>query len=232
MRLEAARSAHDELFRSLTQLEGQAEAIQHDIASLSDNEAVIDAARKRVEEANGFYRLCSGQSAGQNEIRVALEEWVLSVYLKRVLRQANSRMHKMTSGRYSLQVNSLGGDNRKRHGLDLEVFDTFTGQSRKARTLSGGETFKSALALALGLADVVAAGSNRDLDALFIDEGFGSLDEQSLEQVLVILDSLQNGGRVVGVISHVEELKRVLPRGIEVEGTDRGSKATVHYPEL
>ena len=232
VRLEAARSTHDELFRSLTQLEGHAEAIQHDIASLSDNEAVIDAARKRVEEANGFYRLCSGQSAGQNEIRVALEEWVLSVYLKRVLRQANSRMHKMTSGRYSLQVNSLGGDNRKRHGLDLEVFDTFTGQSRKARTLSGGETFKSALALALGLADVVAAGSNRELDALFIDEGFGSLDEQSLEQVLVILDSLQNGGRVVGVISHVEELKRVLPRGIEVEGTDRGSKATVHYPEL
>jgi exonuclease SbcC len=138
----------------------------------------------------------------------------------------------MTSGRYSLQVNSLGGDNRKRHGLDLEVFDTFTGQSRKARTLSGGETFKSALALALGLADVVAAGSNRELDALFIDEGFGSLDEQSLEQVLVILESLQNGGRVVGVISHVEELKRVLRRGIEVEGTDRGSQATVHYPEL
>ena len=232
MRLEVARSTHDDLFRSLTQLEGHTEAIHQEIASLSDNEETIDTARKRVEEANGFYRLCSGQSAGQNEIRVALEEWVLSVYLKRVLRQANSRMHKMTSGRYSLQVNSLGGDNRKRHGLDLEVFDTFTGQSRKARTLSGGETFKSALALALGLADVVAAGSNRELDALFIDEGFGSLDEQSLEQVLVILDSLQNGGRVVGVISHVEELKRVLPRGIEVQGTDRGSKATVHYPEV
>ncbi len=77
-----------------------------------------------------------------------------------------------------------------------------------------------------------SAASNRELDALFIDEGFGSLDEQSLEQVLVILDSLQNGGRVVGVISHVEELKRVLPRGIEVVGTDRGSKPLVHYPEL
>jgi exonuclease SbcC len=231
-RLETARVAEEKLNRSRNQLEGHAKAIQRDRDSLSKNEEAIEAARKRVEEANGFYRLCSGQNAGQNEIRVALEEWVLSVYLKRVLRQANARMHKMTSGRYSLQVNSLGGDNRKRHGLDLEVFDTFTGQSRKARTLSGGETFKSALALALGLADVVSAGSNRELDALFIDEGFGSLDEQSLEQVLVILDSLQNGGRVVGVISHVEELKRVLPRGIEVVGTDRGSKPLVHYPEL
>ena len=231
-KLEVARSNHEAYFGSLTRLEAHEKAIQQDAVSLSKNETVIDAARKRVEEANGFYRLCSGQNAGQNEIRVALEEWVLSVYLKRVLRQANARMNKMTSGRYSLQVNSLGGDNRKRHGLDLEVFDTFTGQSRKARTLSGGETFKSALALALGLADVVAAGSNRELDALFIDEGFGSLDEESLEQVLAILDSLQNGGRVVGVISHVEELKRVLPRGIEVEGTDRGSRATVHYPDF
>jgi exonuclease SbcC len=112
----------------------------------------------------------------------------------------------------------------------LAVFDANTGTSRPAATLSGGETFMAALALALGLADVVAGGSNRSMGALFVDEGFGSLDPESLDAVLEVLRSLEDGGRMVGVISHVEEMKASLPNGITLVGSESGSKATIHYP--
>jgi exonuclease SbcC len=226
------KQAFDELFGAQTIVGVERDSMRKDHEGYSDNEAVIAKARDALQEAATLHRLCSGQTSANNEIRTSLEEWVLSDYLKQVLRQANTRMEKVSSGRYALQVNSLGGDNRGRHGLDLEVFDSFTGKARKARTLSGGETFISALALALGLADVVAAGKNRDLGALFIDEGFGSLDDVTLDSVLGILDSLQDGGRLVGVISHVEELKRALPRGITVVSSEAGSRAEIHYPDV
>lgn len=222
----------DVLFGAQATLKVQQKSILESYRDFASSEAEVAKARDSLQEANTLYRLCSGQSAASNEIRTSLEEWVLSDYLKQVLRQANTRMQKVSSGRYSLQVNSLGGDNRGRHGLDLEVFDAYTGQARKARTLSGGETFIAALALALGLADVVAAGKNRELGALFIDEGFGSLDGDSLDSVLGILESLQDGGRIVGVISHVEEMKRALPRGITVVSSEAGSKAEIHYPDF
>ena len=225
------KQVFDELFGAQTTVGVERDSMREDHEDYSKNEAEIVKARDSLQEAATLHRLCSGQSSANNEIRTSLEEWVLSDYLKQVLRQANTRMGKVSGGRYALQVNSLGGDNRGRHGLDLEVFDAYTGKVRKARTLSGGETFISALALALGLADVVAAGRNRDLGALFIDEGFGSLDDVTLDSVLGILDSLQDGGRLVGVISHVEELKRALPRGITVVSSEAGSRADVHYPD-
>lgn len=206
------------------------DTIKSDYAALGAEQDGIEEQQRVVQEVNTLHLLCSGQSAANNEVKIALEEWVLSDYLKQVLQQANARLLTMTGGRYRLQVNSMVGDQRGRHGLDLEVFDANTGKSRWARTMSGGETFKAALALALGLADVVA-GSNRELGALFIDEGFGSLDPDSLETVIQVLDSLLDGGRMVGVISHVEEMKQSIPRGITVASTDRGSVATVHYPD-
>jgi exonuclease SbcC len=226
------KETFDELFRSQTTVKVERDSILDNHRDFAASEAEIVRARNSLQEAATLYRLCSGQSAANNEIRTSLEEWVLSDYLKQVLRQANTRMEMVSSGRYALQVNSLSGDNRGRHGLDLEVFDAYTGRARKARTLSGGETFIAALALALGLADVVAAGKNRELGALFIDEGFGSLDDVSLDSVLGILDSLQDGGRIVGVISHVEELKRALPPGITVVSSEAGSRAEIHYPEF
>jgi exonuclease SbcC len=226
------KQVFDELFGAQTTVGVERDSMRKDHEDYSKNEAEITKARDALQEAATLHRLCSGQTSANNEIRTSLEEWVLSDYLKQVLRQANTRMEKVSGGRYALQVNSLGGDNRGRHGLDLEVFDAFTGKARKARTLSGGETFISALALALGLADVVAAGKNRELGALFIDEGFGSLDDVTLDSVLGILDSLQDGGRLVGVISHVEELKRALPRGITVVSSEAGSTAEIHYPVL
>jgi exonuclease SbcC len=162
--------------------------------------------------------------------RLSLENWVLADYLRQVLHQANGRLATMTGGRYALALSDGQIDGRKQWGLELDVFDVNTGQTRPVPTLSGGETFMAALALALGLADVVSGGSNRDLGALFVDEAFGSLDPQSLDAVVDVLRSLEDGGRIVGVISHVEELQQALPTGISVTTSNAGSKAVVHYP--
>lgn len=205
--------------------------IHESFGLLAVDAAGIEEQRKAVKEYNSLYLLCSGQASANNEVRIALEEWVLSDYLKQVLRQANSRLSKMSGGRFELHVGSMQGDNRGRHGLDLAVLDATTGKFRWARTMSGGETFLAAMSLALGLADVVTSGSNHELGALFIDEGFGTLDPEKLEMVIQVLDSLLDGGRIVGVISHVEEIKQSIPQGITVESTDRGSVATVHRPD-
>ena len=234
--LEEVRTASEEakdrftaILSTSTLLKNCGDQITQELEAIAGNEDLIARTLKEYQDTNSLFRMCAGQTSGSNDMKVSLEDWVLSYYFKQVLAQANIRLNKMTGGRYSLQVNSTGGDARSRHGLDVEVDDMHTGRARSARTLSGGETFMSALALALGLADVVA-GRNHELQALFIDEGFGSLDEKSLDQVLTILEGLQDGGRVVGVISHVEELKRILPQGIEVEGTESGSRVTLHYP--
>ncbi|MGA2835277.1 MAG: SMC family ATPase [Acidimicrobiales bacterium] len=191
----------------------------------------IEEARRAKEEADTLAAACAGLGTGPVGTRVSLENWVLAYYLRQVLAQANLRLDAMTGGRYALELNREYTDGRKPWGLDLSVLDAETGQSRPATTLSGGETFMAALSLALGLADVVSAGSNHTIGALFVDEGFGSLDGESLDTVVDVLRSLQDGGRTVGVISHVQELKDALPNGIAVESTNRGSAATIHYPE-
>ena len=163
---------------------------------------------------------------------LSLKNWVLAYYLRQVLAHANVRLDAMTGGRYTLDLERAARPtDGEPWGLDLSVLDAETGQSRPATTLSGGETFIAALSLALGLADVVSAGSDYSIGALFVDEGFGSLDGDSLDTVIDVLRSLQDGGRMVGVISHVQELKAALPNGITIAPTYRGSAATVHYPD-
>jgi exonuclease SbcC len=191
----------------------------------------VEDARRLKEEAETLYAACAGLGTGSVGTRVSLHNWVLAYYLRQVLAQANVRLDTMTGGRYALELDRGSSDGRKASGLDLSVLDAETGQRRPATTLSGGETFMAALALALGLADVVAAGSNHSIGALFVDEGFGSLDGESLDTVIDVLRSLQDGGRMVGVISHVQDLKDALPNGITIASTNQGSVATIHYPE-
>ncbi len=187
-------------------------------------------ARRSYEQAQTVAQLCAGQGGAGVVARRSLEHWVLATYLRQVLAQANARLAVMTGGRYSLRLDDGPADGRKLSGLDLAVFDVNTGQVRPATTLSGGETFMAALSLALGLADVVSGGANRQMGALFVDEGFGSLDPQALDGVVDVLRSLEDGGRIVGVISHVAELNHALPNGITVVGTTHGSVATLCYP--
>ena len=165
---------------------------------------------------------------GRTPPRVSLQRWVLSAYLEEICTFANRRLGSMTGGRYRLSVNRDRARGGGKAGLGLRVHDTYTGSEREVSTLSGGETFQASLSLALGVADVVTAhaGGVR-LDALFVDEGFGTLDSEALQLAMDELDRLREGGRTVGLISHVGELRERIRTGIEVTATDHGSEVRV-----
>ncbi|MER5258847.1 SMC family ATPase [Streptomyces sp. NPDC002855] len=181
--------------------------------------APLRAAYDRVARLAG---LAAGTSA-DNERKMRLESYVLAARLEQVAAAATARLRRMSSGRYTL-VHSDDRTGRGRSGLGLHVVDAWTGRERDTSTLSGGETFFASLALALGLADVVTdeAGGVR-LDTLFIDEGFGSLDDQTLDEVLDVLDSLRERDRSVGIVSHVADLRRRVHAQLEVEKGRAGS---------
>ena len=144
-------------------------------------------------------------------------------YFERILDYANMRLETMTGGQYTLIRKKEAENNKSQSGLDLEVIDHYNGSIRHVKTLSGGESFKASLCLALGLADEIqaTAGGVR-LDTMFVDEGFGSLDEESLSQALQVLMGLSEGNRLVGIISHVDELKQRIPKQILVTKSRTG----------
>lgn len=182
--------------------------------------------RQEYERVARLAGLTAGTSA-DNERKMRLEAYVLAARLEQVAAAATARLQRMSSGRYTL-VHSDARTGGRRAGLGLHVVDAWTGSERDTSTLSGGETFFASLALALGLADVVTeeAGGVR-LDTLFIDEGFGSLDDQTLDEVLDVLDSLRERDRSVGIVSHVADLRRRIPARLEVAKDRHGS--TVHH---
>jgi exonuclease SbcC len=162
---------------------------------------------------------------GSNTLRMRLQSFVLAARLEQVAEVASRRLLEMSGGRYTFLHSDAQGRHGARGGLGLDVFDEYTGVRRPTKTLSGGESFMASLALALGLADVVTAESGGvQLDTLFVDEGFGSLDPQSLDAVMTVLDELRRGGRTVGVISHVEELRTRIPTRLEVVSGREGSR--------
>jgi len=159
---------------------------------------------------------------------ISMQRWVLSAYLAEICSYANQRLELMSSGRYQLRLTNEGGRGGRNAGLSLRVLDAFTGEEREVSSLSGGETFQASLALALGVADTVQAHAGGvNLDALFIDEGFGTLDPDNLQLAMDELDRLREGGRMIGVISHVGGLRERVRSGIEVLATDEGSKVVV-----
>lgn len=178
--------------------------------------------REEYDRVARMAGLAAGTSA-DNERRMRLEAYVLAARLEQVAAAATVRLQRMSSGRYTL-VHSDNRAGRGRSGLGLHVVDAWTGRERDTATLSGGETFFASLALALGLADVVTdeAGGVR-LDTLFIDEGFGSLDDQTLDEVLDVLDALRERDRSVGIVSHVADLRRRIHAQLEVVKDRTGS---------
>ena len=182
-------------------------------------------ARERFAVIRELADLAAGTSAS-NRLRMRLSAYVLAARLEEVAAAATLRLSAMSGGRYALEHADDGARGNRRGGLDLRVVDAWTGRHRAPSTLSGGETFLASLALALGLADVVAteAGGAR-LETLFVDEGFGSLDDEgTLEEVLDVLDGLRDGGRVVGVVSHVAELRQRIPVRLRIERGRDGSR--------
>jgi exonuclease SbcC len=183
-------------------------------------------ARHQHATAAGMARLVRG-TGSDNALQMRLSSYVLATRLDQVLDAANERLTEMRDQRYTLRrcANARGGS---RAGLGLEVLDAWTGEVRAPTTLSGGETFVVSLALALGLADVVAheAGGLR-VDTLFVDEGFGMLDADTLDDVMDRLDALRVGGRTVGVVSHVPELRGRIPTQVHVSIGRTGSAVAV-----
>ncbi|OEJ28034.1 exonuclease [Streptomyces agglomeratus] len=179
--------------------------------------------REEYERVARLASLTAGTSA-DNERKMRLESYVLAARLEQVAAAASARLQRMSSGRYTLVHSDARSGGRGRSGLGLHVVDAWTGIERDTATLSGGETFFASLALALGLADVVTdeAGGVR-LDTLFIDEGFGSLDDQTLDEVLDVLDSLRERDRSVGIVSHVADLRRRVTTQLEVVKDRHGS---------
>ncbi len=169
-----------------------------------------------------------GGTGGENTLRMRLTSFVLAARLEKVADLANERLAIMGAGRYRLEHTDERASRGARSGLGLRVLDQWTGRTRDTSTLSGGEAFMASLALALGLADAVREESGGlDLRTLVIDEGFGSLDDESLEQVLDVLDGLREGGRAVGVVSHVAELRARIPSQVVVHKDTAGSTVTV-----
>jgi len=179
---------------------------------------------KKLEASYALYGTLSNVANGQSYEKISLQRFVLGVLLDDVLIEASHRLSLMSKGRYMLLRKTEKAKGNKASGLELMVDDAYTGVQRPVATLSGGESFMAALSLALGLSDVVQAYSGGiRLDMLFIDEGFGSLDPESLELAIRTLLDLQEAGRMVGVISHVSDLREQIPLRLDVISGHRGS---------
>jgi exonuclease SbcC len=183
-------------------------------------------AQQRAALVGALADLAGG--AGQNTLRMRLSAFVLAARLSAVAVAASARLAKMSAGRYTLvHSDALVGGGR-RSGLGLLVRDAWCGVDRDTATLSGGEAFLASLALALGLADVVTAEAGGcPIETLFVDEGFGSLDPETLEEVMDVLDGLREGNRVVGLVSHVPDLRARISARVEVRKRENGSSLLV-----
>lgn len=221
-----ARSISDAASTSLNQIMGHLEFARTNLnAAVAINEG-SGGAFERSTSLQSLAKTCDGQGPK----RIALETWVLAGELERVAAAANHHLGKMTNGRYQIERSDDSGHGGRQSGLDLRVLDAHTGASRRPGSLSGGEQFQASLALALGLADVIGHGGNangRVFEALFVDEGFGSLDPDSLDQAVDALTHIQAGGRTVGVITHVEAMKENLAMGIRVDRLPNGKGSTL-----
>ena len=226
-----------------SELAARAESFARDASSLraqcaSNSAALRDIAESARLVAQKEARWTSARTVSDTangtlpgKARISFETWLQTVYFARILRAANRRLSVMTMNRYELSRRAEAGDKRAQFGLDLDVFDHYTGKGRDVRSLSGGESFKASLALALGLSDVVQSSAGGiKLDAMFIDEGFGTLDSDSLDVAISTLQEIAGGSRVVGLISHVGELAARIDRQIRITRGKAGSVAQVFIP--
>ena len=222
--LNLARARANELARQKAAAEQRREAnrgIERQLEELGDRAATVNA---RFGELDSLAKTAGGTLVGKE--RITFETYLQARWFDRVLAAANRRLLVMTDGRYELVRHSgqRSGSGAAQSGLDLDVRDSFTGRPRAASSLSGGESFKASLALALGLSDVVQANAGGiELDTMFVDEGFGTLDEESLQLALRTLTELSGSNKLVGIISHVDELRTSIDRKLVVEAGRTGS---------
>lgn len=210
----------------------QAGALQASLKRERQTLAALEKTREEGKKIHEAYRPIGhlAQAArGNNARKLTFSSFVLQAVLDDVLETANLRLSKISQGRYTLYRSQEIVDARKEQGLGLEIMDAFTGQARAVTTLSGGEIFFTSLSLALGLSDVLEAyAGGLHLDTILVDEGFGSLDPETLDGAITSLLELQKGGRLVGIISHVAELKERISAQLEIIPTGQGSRTEFH----
>jgi DNA repair protein SbcC/Rad50 len=220
-----ARAASEAALTAFRAAERCAEDVDRLTGRLREAWAGLAPAEAEFTELDALTDVVNGR--GQNARRMTLRSYVLAARLAEVAVAATQRLQRMSQGRYAFVYSDEAGPRGTRGGLGLSVLDDYSGRERPAKTLSGGESFLASLALALGLADVVAAETGGALlDTLFVDEGFGTLDAETLDVVMDALDELRAGGRVVGLVSHVEELRQRIPVRLRVRRARTGS--TLH----
>lgn len=207
---KALNEKRSEINIRLNKIENTRKELQRTAFDLEKVEKIYKAVKPLAEAANG---------------RLDFETYMQMAYFERILKAANLRLRVMSKNQYTLLRKEASTDKRKSSGLELEVLDFHTGKKRPANGLSGGESFMASLSLALGLSDVVqqSAGGIR-LDAMFIDEGFGTLDPNALELAMRTLSEMAGANRIVGIISHVSELRERIDKQVQVEKTTSGSR--------
>ena len=226
---KAAEQQADALYRQLT---AQTAVTAKELSDLQKAQLQLQELEKKMGTLQDAYQTAASlaeTARGNNPSRLTFSAFVLQAILDDVLQAANLRLTSMSRGRYSLSRTGDVLDARRENGLNIEVTDSFTGVARPVKTLSGGELFLASLSLALGLSDVVQAyaGGIR-LDTILVDEGFGTLDSEALDMAIRTLTDLQKGGRLVGIISHVSELRERISARLEVIPGQRGSTAVFH----
>lgn len=228
--LHAAAQTAAEHLDHTTRAAAQAQSALQAAQDLTVRIAAVAAQYATFEQQHSLLRGLADTAGGQNAARMSFQRYVLATLLEEVLAAASLRLRAMSRGRYALRRVQDSTAGRGAGGLDLEVSDDYTGSTRPVQSLSGGESFLASLALALGLADVVQAQSGGvRLDALFVDEGFGTLDPEALDIAIRTLRDLQGAGRLVGIISHVAELREWIPTRLELRASPTGSTASFQF---
>ncbi|MGX7203348.1 exonuclease SbcC [Enterococcus plantarum] len=206
----------------------QQEKIQANETVQKQVKELISSVEQQWEEVTALHQLATTVN-GDNPRKTSLERYVLQTYLEEVLKVANQRLGLLTNNRYQFELNQDSGSYKNQTGLEINVYDDDAGSTRSAHTLSGGESFIAALALALSLAEVIQEQAGGVLiEALFIDEGFGSLDEEALEMAMEALETIENEGRMIGIISHVSELKARIPQQLQIKTNGNGQSQVTY----
>ncbi|WP_088007358.1 SbcC/MukB-like Walker B domain-containing protein [Indiicoccus explosivorum] len=221
--LAALQQACDETLEKLNrvkELGDKAQQLAENIRSAGERRDEREAELSRVTDLYDVVR-------GQNGLKVSFERYLQIEYLEQILESANEQLRRLSHGQFTLVRSERQETRGKQSGLGLDVYDAYTGQTRDVKTLSGGEKFNASLCLALGMADVIQSfQGNVAIDTMFIDEGFGSLDEEALQKSIDTLVDLQKSGRMIGIISHVQELKTAIPAILEVTKSRDGHSRT------
>ncbi len=234
---DKARADLAALAEEVSQLERRLEESRQSLAQAQDHydrgiegkERILQAEQKwkRAEKEFQLVKDLYDVVRGDNRFKMSFERYLLVEFLDRILQAANLRLHTISGGQFYLTRSGRLEKHGRQSGLGLDVYDNYTGQHRDVKTLSGGEKFNASLCLALGMADVIQAYEGGiSLETMFIDEGFGSLDEESLGKAIDTLVQLQQTGRMIGIISHVQELKQAIPAVLEVKKAAEGCSYT------